>query len=221
MSITLLSKGLLLVTKLHYSTNLLICIIIKIEGFMTNEELESRIKEFVEIAEKLPERYREKCFEVLLSNFLIGGKMPQKAVEGVETPTVSMPANKFVIPIDVRALFQQYNIPEDSIQKLFFTEGEEVRPTYTIKTTKKADAQIQLALLTALENALKPDGRFEFAMETVREKCREHKVYDQPNFKTIFKNNKKFFKDLSDEEHVELSPDGKTELADVILAIIQ
>ena len=34
---------------------------------MTEEELQNKIKEIVDIAEKLPERYREKCFEVLLA----------------------------------------------------------------------------------------------------------------------------------------------------------
>ena len=37
---------------------------------MAIDELESKIKAFVEIAEKLPERYREKCFEVMLTNYL-------------------------------------------------------------------------------------------------------------------------------------------------------
>jgi hypothetical protein len=34
-----------------------------------------------------------------------------------------------------------------------------------------------------------------------------------------FKNNSKLFKSLADEEHIELSPEGQTELADVILAV--
>ncbi len=187
---------------------------------MANEELESKIKEFVEIAEKLPDKYREKCFEVLLNNFLTGAKTPQKSMENVEIAT-QPPAKKFIIPIDVRAFLQQYNLPEDTITKLFLIEGEEIRLIYSIRTTKKSDAQIQLALLTALENAMKPGGKFEFSYEVVRQKCRDQGVYDQPNFKAHFKNNKKLFKNISDEEHIELSPDGKAELAETILAIIQ
>lgn len=29
---------------------------------MSTEEIEAKLKEFVEISEKLPEKYREKCF---------------------------------------------------------------------------------------------------------------------------------------------------------------
>lgn len=160
------------------------------------------------------------AFEILLNNFLKIGKIPEKEPENKNAPA-DQPQKKFIIPIDVRAFLQQYNVPEDNIQKLFIMEGEEIRPIYTIKTTKKSDAQMQLALLTSLENALRSQGKFEFGIEAVRSRCREHVVLDSTNFKTHFKNNKKFFKDLSDDEHVELSPDGKAELADIILEIIQ
>ncbi len=191
---------------------------------MTTEELENKIKEFVEISEKQPESYRVKCFEVLLTNYLTSGKIPPANENNKQIITDQMateqPTKKFVIPIDVRAFLQQYNLPEESIQKMFLIEGEEIRPIYSIETTKKADAQTQIALLTALENALKPNGKFEFSIENVRERCNEHKVYDKTNFSTTFKNKKKLFKDMTEEEHVELSPDGKAELAEVILEIV-
>jgi hypothetical protein len=123
-----------------------------------------------------------------------------------------------VIPIDVRAFLQQQNVPEECLGKLFFMEGTEVRPIYKITTTMKSKAQLQLALLTSLENALK-GGKFEFSIETVRQKCIDHLCYDSANFKRYFKNNSKLFKDLSDEEHVELSPEGKVELAETISEI--
>jgi len=187
------------------------------------EQLESRIKEFVDIAEKFPEPYRQKIFEVLLVDYL-RSKAPEKPSEVSEAtvPAVApSPAPKFTIPIGVRAFLQQYNVPEDRIQKLFFIEGEEIHPIYHLKTTVVADAQIQLALLTALENALKPGGKFEFSVKTVREKCKELKLYDQPNFNAIFKRKDSYFKSLKDEEHVDLSPDGKAELADIITAITE
>jgi len=192
---------------------------------MSTEELESKIKEFIEIAEKQPEMYRVKCFEILLTNYLTSGKTSlglgndQQLDKGQLVP--EQPVKKFVIPIDVRAFLQQYTLSEDNIQKLFLIEGEEIRSIYTIETTKKADAQMQIALLTALENALKPNGKFEFSVENVRVRCNDHKVYDATNFKTNFKNKKKLFKDLDDEENVELSPDGKAELAEVILEIVK
>ena len=187
---------------------------------MANEGLENKIKELVEISEKLPERYRERCFEVLLTNYLNEVKTTEKIVAKID-PVVPEPPKKIVIPIDVRAFLQQYALPEDILQKLFIIEGNETRTIYSIETTKKSDAQIQVALLMALENALKPGGKFEFSMEVVRGRCKDKAVFDGPNFRTHFKNNKKFFKDLEDEDRIELSPEGKAELADVISAIVQ
>lgn len=99
-------------------------------------------------------------------------------------------------------------------------EKEEIRPTYKITTTKKSIAQIQIALLTALENAMRKQGnKFEFSKEDVRTRCQNYNVYDQANFTAHFKNNAKLFKNLDNEEKIELSPEGQTELADVITSV--
>jgi hypothetical protein len=188
---------------------------------LTAEELESKIKEFIDIAEKFSEPYRQKIFEVLLISYLRGTQGPKEVPEKVETPVPPViPPQKFVIPIGVRAVLQQYNVPEDIIEKLFLIEGTEVHPIYKLTTSKKATAQIQVALLAALENALKPSGKFEFSIEVVKNRCKDdYGAYDPPNFKAIFKKNAKLFKSLDDEEHVELSTDGKAELAEAILAV--
>ena len=187
---------------------------------MASEELERKIKEFIDVAEKFAEPYRQKIFEVLLADYLRGTQRPKEIPEKVELPTPTIVPQKFVLPIGVRAVLQQYNVPEESIQKLFVIEGSEIQPNFKITTTKKSDAQMQVALLTALENALKPGGKFEFSMEVVRQRCRdEYGTYDRTNFKTHFKNNAKLFKSLDDEDHVELSTDGKAELAEAIVAV--
>lgn len=189
---------------------------------MTNEELEDKIKEFIDIADKFDDRYRQKIFEVLLTNYLQGAKAPKEVLGKVETPLpqVFVAPQKFVIPISVRAVLQQYNVPEEIIQKLFLVEGAEIQRIYKLTTTKKAVAQMQVALLTALENALKPGGKFEFSIEVVKNRCKDdYGAYDTANFKANFRNNAKLFKSLDDEEHVELSTDGKAELAEAILAV--
>jgi hypothetical protein len=186
------------------------------------EELEKKMKEFIDIAEKLPEKYRENCFEALLRDFLWGLRVPEEQRPKTADPELadkSVAPKKFVVPIGVRALLQQYDIPEETIHKLFIIEGGEIQAKYKIETTVRSDAQIQLSVLTALENALKPGGKFMFSMEVVRQRCKDHGVYDQPNFKTIFNKNSKFFKSLKDEENVELSVDGKAELAEAISAV--
>jgi len=185
---------------------------------MNLEELEKSIKEIIQLVEKLDEKYRQKCFEILLDFHLRHELGLMTGPEAVEKEK-KLPSEKeeFVIPIDVRAFLQSNNILEESLQKLFLMHKNEIRPIYKITATKRAAAQVQIALLTALENALHgPGSKFEFSTETVRQVCKDHKVYDAANFKKIFKDNEKYFKSLDDEEHIELSPEGKTELAEVI-----
>ena len=186
---------------------------------LTTEELEGKIKELIELAEKFAEPYRQKIFEVLLADYLRSVQKPE-APPQVELPAPPVVPQKFVIPIGVRAVLQQYNVPEEVIQKLFLVEGTEIQRIYKLTTTKKAVAQMQVTLLTALENALKPGGKFEFSMEVVKTRCKDdYGAYDLANFKANFKKNAKLFKSLDDEEHVELSTDGKAELAEAILAV--
>lgn len=44
-------------------------------------------------------------------------------------------------------------------------------------------------------------------------------MYDIANFTATFKKNANLFISLADEEHVKLSPEGKTELAEVITTV--
>jgi hypothetical protein len=186
---------------------------------LTTEELEGKIKDLIELAEKFAEPYRQKIFEVLLADYLRTVQEPE-APPQVELIAPAVVPQKFVIPIGVRAVLQQYNVPEEVIQKLFLVEGTEIQRIYKLSTTKKAVAQMQVTLLTALENALKPGGKFEFSMEVVKTRCKDdYGAYDLANFKANFKKNAKLFKSLDDEEHVELSTDGKAELAEAILAV--
>ncbi|MCX6648644.1 MAG: hypothetical protein NTV61_04565 [Candidatus Bathyarchaeota archaeon] len=178
-----------------------------------------QMQEIIGKVEQIPEYYRMKAFEVLLNQKLTGTQLPFEIVKH-ETKSEPVPTGKFIIPIDVRAFLQQYEVAEEKLKKLFLMQDKEVRPTYQITTTKKSRSQIQIALLVALETALK-GGKFEFNAETVRTRCQELKSYDQPNFQANFKNNQSLFKSLADPEHVELSPDGKSALADVISEIVK
>jgi len=180
-------------------------------------ELEKPIQSIIKLVEKLDEKYRLKCFEILL-NFYLRKEFKIEAEKEVATGEESgRKEEEFLVPIDIRAFLQQHSIAEEKVQGLFLMEKNEVRPIYKITTTKRATAQLQIALLTALEHALRKQGnKFEFSIKTVRQKCKDLAVYDGANFSAIFKKSKDLFKDLDDPEHVELSAEGKTELAEVI-----
>jgi hypothetical protein len=179
------------------------------------DELEKRINAMIALVEKLPEPYRLKAFEILMTTTLQKAPTIHDERKGKEK---EVPPTEFRVPIDVRAFLTQYGIEEQKLRKLFFISGTEVRPIYNIKSTKKAKAQIHVAALTALENALQ-GGKFEFSVEAVRLRVQEQKCYDGPNFMPTFNRNVKLFRGLDDKEHVELSPDGKSELADAISEI--
>ncbi len=188
---------------------------------MTEEmdELEKRMVRIAEIASKLPEKFQQRAFEFLLNSLV--SQVPKSPLEAQITEKKDakiVSPKEFTMPIDVRAFLQQYSVPEESLLKLFYSHGAEIRGTFKIRTTKKATAQLQISELTALQNALL-GGKFEFSYGVVREECKEHKCYDTANFAKTFKNNPGFFKSLSDEEHVELSPDGKAALAETILEL--
>jgi len=185
---------------------------------MSIEDLKSEIEKIVEFTESIPEMYRQKCFD-----FLINQLSTKRTAENIpdDAAAAIMPEienSDFQIPIEVRALFRQFKIEDDRVYEMFLITGkEEIAPIYKISTTVKSKAQIQICLLTALENALK-NGSFEFSKEEVRQRCKDGKVYDTRNFVTHFANSAKFFKNL-EEEKVALSPYGKEKLIEIINAL--
>jgi hypothetical protein len=192
------------------------------------ENIKKPIEDIISLTDKLDERYREKCFEILLNFYLhkeVSKLMPAVEKGIAEKITEDSSGQKPVfeeplLPINVRAFLQQNGIAEETIFKLFLVEKNGIAPTYKISTVKKSEAQIQVALLAALENAITKQGnKFEFSVQAVKEECNNRSIYDTNNFKNNFKNNSKLFKSFTDEEHVELSPEGQTELADVIVAV--
>ena len=185
--------------------------------------LSASINQIIEICEKIPQTYRNSCFEILLKAKL--QESDKRSSQKTVSPQAEDPPQKmnttFEVSIDVRAFLSQFNLDESIIQELFIIDDQQIRPKFTISTTAKSKAQLQIALLLALENAIKnPQNMFEFSSEDVRTRCKDRTVIDSHNFKAHFKNNKKFFKSLTDFEKISLSPDGKSELADVISQIV-
>lgn len=181
---------------------------------ITSEELQK----IVELADRVPEVYREKCFELLLGYALHATLSPMPVVPSIPSALPEAPASGgklFVLPIDVRAFLSQYALDESTPWKFFIAEGQEIRPIYQLQATKKATAQIQHALMMALEHALS-SGQFQIDIEALRARCNDQKCYDGRNFMKNIKDKANLFKPIVDGEPLSLSPDGKTELADLI-----
>lgn len=182
----------------------------------TLDRLKKAIKDAADLADTLPEPYREKGFELLVPYFITGGKVATIEHPKAKGGAGDSDSRNPTIKLEVKALLQQYSIPESIVTDNFFVDGEIV-PVYRVKTAneKLSRIQIKLSLLTAMENALK-EGKFQFTTEEVRIKCQNEGKYDPANFKANFKNARKYFVDY-EAEPIELNSDGKSELADVLL----
>src|SRR3972149_1264074 len=166
---------------------------------ITTEELQK----IVELANSVPDEYRQKCFELLLANAL---QMKQPVAKNAsaenqdtELPATPKPQRPFILPIDVRAFLTQYGLDESTLWKFFIKDGEEIRPIYQLKVTKRGTAQIQHALMQTLENAI-IKGQFQVEIEALRTRCVDQKCYDRTNFTNNLKNNAKLFKSLDDDQ---------------------
>lgn len=182
---------------------------------ITTEELQG----IVELANSVPEGYRQKCFELLLADALRVKQpfiqSPPNENNGAELPAVTKPQQPLILPIDVRAFLSQYGLDESVLWKFFLRDGEEIRPIYKLKATQKGTAQIHHALMQTLENAI-IKGQFQVEVEALRTRCIDQKCYDQSNFKNNLKNNAKLFKSIDNEQPLSLSPDGKSDLAELL-----
>jgi hypothetical protein len=184
-------------------------------SIITPEEL----KKIVEFANSVPEEYRQKCFELLLSDAL-NSKQPSPTVSATINPNAAVSASQkalkpFILPIDVKAFLSQYGLDESILWNFFIIENDDIRPIYTLQATKKATVEIQHALMLTLENALMK-GQFQTDYEVLRNRCIENKCYDASNFTKNIQNNSKLFKSILNDQPLLLSPDGKSELAELL-----
>jgi hypothetical protein len=180
---------------------------------------QQELNEIVELANSVPEEYRRACFELLLTHTLQTkqGILTKKPVDSpkADLPAITATSRPYVLPIDVKAFLSQYGLDESVIWKFFIKDGEEIRPIYQLQVTKRATAQIQHALMLALESAT-VGGQFQVEIETLRNRCIDEKCYETSNFTKNIQRNAKLFKSIANDQPLALSPDGKSELAELL-----
>lgn len=201
-----------------------------------SEKLKQKIVEFVALAKDCPENLQEKCFELLLADYLqqlrpkaLGvaeeakqpklGDEDKKVGEDKKTPQQEDIAETD-LHVKARQFLKKSGLTVENINQLFYKEEGNFLPLYDdLKTTKAAESQIRVALLHALLSGMHT-GDFEFNGESVRNEVQIRKCFDQPNFATIFKKNSDLFDGFSNYSKtsptIRLSTDGKARLAEVI-----
>jgi hypothetical protein len=182
------------------------------------EKLRKPIQDIIKFTDTIDGQYREKCFEILLGCYLVGGAAPKTGFTVEATKKEG-----FVIAdmsSEMKTFLGEHNISEEILNKLFIRERGEIHPLYHITEAKRAKAQIQIALLAAFENALRsPSESFEFHVNLVRQRCMDIKMYDGRDFFINFMDHAGLFGSLSNYEVIKVSSIGKVELANLILAL--
>jgi len=171
------------------------------------------LSEIIDIADKCPEKYQVKCFEVLLSALVrpeispIGAarKVP---VAGGEAPVPAKPD-----------FFSKYSITEEEWSRVFYFDGN----SYSIivkdlKDKRIAKKQIKLALLLGVKGLLE-SGEPAISKDSLVELCKEYSAFDSSNFATHMKHAKNLLSTKSNGWA--LTVPGKEEAAKIIKELAQ
>jgi hypothetical protein len=189
-----------------------------------DDNLKKEILDVVEFTKQCPQNLQVSCFELLVGDILTRrkphrGQAESAAGAATEAPDAATdrarPLDEHKLPMRVRGFLKKYELTADQLGKLFLVEADQVEPTWHLKTTKFATAQIQCALLHALGNALR-SGDFSFQLEEVRQDATQKSYYDSANFMATFKKNKALFDKLESESRTSLTEAGMKQLGETV-----
>lgn len=189
---------------------------------MDYTKLKKEIKEISGIANSVPERLQEKCFEILLNNLLGAPGIPPDAKvppyedgkTDVQVPTADLP-----ITTQLRVFMAKTNINKEDINQIIMVADGNVHFLSEPGHGKITKGQKAWALLLALENCIL-NNSLSVDPEKLRSICQNKGFYDQANFATNLKakNFASLFKGKmkGQGEAQELSNHGQDELAKLI-----
>lgn len=206
-------------------------------------ELKEEIKNIVGIVQLCPEKFQERCFEILLNQYIADykGEKHENKDEGKQHQIVE--ESKIVevgdteenaqideikqtdFHIKVQRFITTNGISIADVNNLYYKESDKLMPLYeTLGSAKMSECQMRIALLTAFENSFSdPNGDMTFNGEVVRQRCQAMKCYDMPNFSPNFKKNSGLIDNFNDKYdknvNYTLSIERKKELAKIILEL--
>ena len=208
------------------------------------QELKKEISTIIEIVKQCPESLQEKCFELLLNNYISSIKVNAESVcaQAVSTSSEKV-AEPLVVGAETTAFIEEKDeeiqikdfhvklqrllttngITVETINQLYYKENGKIMPLYdSLRTTKMSECQTRLILLTAFENAYNSGtGDLVVNGEEVRQRCQTMKCYDSPNFATNFKKCAAYFDNWNEkyDKNAEytISVEGKKELVAILI----
>lgn len=208
---------------------------------MDYTKLKDEISEISKIAQGVPDEFRSKCFEILLTRLVEaeskvassskhsaraagardgGGETPPDGSDA-NTTNAAGKADREALPIQaqVRVWMQRTGVTREELDAvLMYAEGDVhfIKEPHGIKV---AVGQLQWALLLALRNGILHNN-MSIDAEAVRSICQEKGFYDTANFAANFKRNagSVLFRGVLEPqgEAQSLTNEGQGELAKVI-----
>jgi hypothetical protein len=201
---------------------------------MDFERIKTGMKEIVKIAESVPEKFKDRCFEVLLAALLVevaeSSEHPKVATRERESAVGDMAppsataargvVGEGTLPTlkgQVRVFMTRTKLSEDKLARVISYVDDEVHFIQEPKPAKLSQGQMEWALLSALKNAIE-DNAFIVDGNAVRELCDEKGFLDASNFWSIFGRNTELFAKpiTSADPKQSLSSDGQLALARLI-----
>ena len=211
------------------------------------QQLKSEIKDIIEIVNQCPDPLKEKCFEVLLENYLLSVNASTKRNQTAATETKEKQNDSPVelgseetcagvvdddicekdFHVKTLKFLRDNNISMQVLNHLYYKENGELKPFYeTLKSTSMQECQMRLAVLTAFENSFaKSSSEMTFDCEAIRSRCQTMKCYNATNFAGYFKTNRTLWEEWPEKFDksfiVTLSAEGKKKLAEVLLDLVE
>ncbi|MEE9250347.1 MAG: hypothetical protein V3U93_04390 [Alphaproteobacteria bacterium] len=199
---------------------------------MDYSKLKNEIMEIASIATGVPEPFRAKCFEILLTHLLAptsqkrGPATPQTPQEGkvLENDGTKPPLTASIsLPASIRAFMKKTGITDDELAKAVYYEDEDFHFLIEPSSKTVSRGQVEWALLLTLRNGI-VSNNFAVDPEDVRSMCQEKGYYDPTNFWKAFKStkNKVFFSGelKAHGDGRKLTAAGQDELAKVLRDLV-
>jgi hypothetical protein len=173
------------------------------------EKIRETLNEVTEIANKCPEEFRLKCFEILLDALV-------KAEFSTTTPTASITAK----PTEIQpSFFTQYEISVAEWERVFHFDGK----SYSIivkdlKEKATAKKQVKLALLLGVKSLLET-GEPTISKGELVDICKTYSAYDASNFAVHMKKQRDLF--IFGKDTWSLTVPGQQKAAEIMKELAQ
>lgn len=154
-------------------------------------QIKDSVKEIAEIAASVPEQFRDKCFELLLSSLLrekqIPDKKPEERRDDHKPEDEEKPKGDGVpITTQLRVLMKKTDVTKEEIEKILLYDNGEVHFIKEPSPKGITTGQMEWALLLALKNAIEKNS-LSTDPETLRSVCQDKGYYDKGNFAGVLK----------------------------------